>query len=66
MKSLSENKKLSLIECKKTLNKDGLFYTDEEVIQLRDFLYHMADIYMDDIEEKKLIELQNKGKPQIK
>jgi hypothetical protein len=69
MKSAAENKKLSLTECKKILNTDGLFYTDEEIIVLRDYLYHLADIVMDDIaeqENKKLIdtlETKNKGKP---
>ncbi|MHB8260883.1 MAG: hypothetical protein ACYDCN_06055 [Bacteroidia bacterium] len=69
MKLVSENHKLSLTECKRTLNTDGLFYTDEEIIEIRDFLYHMADIAMDDIEKednKKLIqtlETKNKGKP---
>lgn len=45
----SENKikteeKLSLEHCRKVLNRDGLNYTDEEVILVRDYLYAMAEI----------------------
>ena len=39
MSSATENRKLSLIECKKILNTDGLCYTDEEVLKIRDWLY---------------------------
>jgi hypothetical protein len=66
MGSIAENKKLSLTECKRILNTDGLFYTDEEIIVLRDFLYNWADIMKDDAEmkkNKKLIEkLETKNK----
>lgn len=41
MSSVPESKRLSLNECKKILNADGLLYTDEEIIKLRDFLYHL-------------------------
>lgn len=64
MSSVAEHKKLSLAECKKILNQDGFLYTDEEIIKIRDFLYHLSDIVMDDIEEtknKKLLEQNNKG-----
>ena len=69
MASFAENRKLSLTECKKILNTDGLFYTDEEIIELRDFLYHLADIVMDDIEaekdkkQKQNLEVHNKDQP---
>lgn len=62
MKSPAENRRLSLNECKKILNTDGLFYTDEEVIELRDWLYHMADIVfetMDREESKRQMEIIN-------
>ena len=68
MKSAAENKKLSLTECKRTLNTDGLFYTNEEIIELRDFLYELADIALENIEneeDKKRIqtlEIKNKEK----
>jgi len=35
---------LSIEECKKTLNKDGITYTDEQVKEIREFLYILADI----------------------
>ncbi len=38
------NNKLSLAECKKILSGDGDEYTDEQIIIIRDWLYHMADI----------------------
>ena len=63
MKSAAENRKLSLIECKKILNTDGVFYTDDEVIELRDWLYHMAEIVydtMDREESNRQMELINK------
>lgn len=67
----AENRKLSLVECKKILNTDGLCYTDEEVLKIRDYLYHLADITIDALDknavltEKELNYLQtrNKGNP---
>ena len=53
MKSAAENNKLSLNECKKILNTDGVFYTDDEIIELRDWLYHMADIVFDTMDREK-------------
>jgi hypothetical protein len=72
MKSAAENIKLSLIECKKTLNTGGLCYTDEEVLKIRDWLYHMADIAIDAIDKNTnpvvaitdtTSKIKNKGKP---
>ena len=63
MRSVAENTKLSLAECRKILNTDGVFYTDEEVIELRDWLYHMSDIVFDTMdreENKRLMESINK------
>ena len=51
MSSATENRKLSLIECKKILNTDGLCYTDEEVLKIRDWLYQMADIAIDALDK---------------
>jgi hypothetical protein len=64
MKSAAENRKLSLVECKKILNTDGVFYTDDEVIELRDWLYHMAEIVFDTMdreESNRQMELINKA-----
>ncbi len=58
-----EDRKLSLLECKKILNVDGIFYTDEEIIELRDWLYHLSEIVLDEIdreENEKQIEAINK------
>jgi hypothetical protein len=38
------NLMLSITECKRTLNKNGIFYTDEEVEILRQALYKIAEI----------------------
>lgn len=35
------------------LNTDGVFYTDDEVIELRDWLYHMADIVFDTMDREE-------------
>ena len=48
---LPPDKRLSLTTCKKILNIDGLNYTDEEVIKIRDWLYVMADIAIDAIDK---------------
>lgn len=53
MKSVPVNKRLSLTECKKTLNTDGAFYTDDELIEIRNWLYHIAEIAIDAVEEEE-------------
>lgn len=68
MSSAVENRKLSLLECKKILNTDGLCYTDEEVLKIRDWLYQMADIAIDALDKNandviKTNEEKNKGTP---
>lgn len=35
---------LTIEQCKKTLNKGSVIYTDEEVRQIREFLYFIAEI----------------------
>ncbi len=44
MNSGEGNSKLSLAECKKILSGDGDEYTEEQIIKIRDWLYHVADI----------------------
>jgi hypothetical protein len=68
MSGTAENRKLSLIECKKILNTDGLCYTDEEVLKIRDWLYQMADIAIDGLDKNakavtEINEEKNKGTP---
>lgn len=43
---------LSLTKCKQILNKKGIFYTDEEVVILRDVLYKIAEIEYCSYKEK--------------
>ena len=43
-KKIKTGEKLSLDQCKKILKRDGLNFTDEEVIIIRDFLYALATI----------------------
>ncbi|GAA4032645.1 hypothetical protein GCM10022386_16110 [Flavobacterium cheonhonense] len=38
------NLMLSITECKKILNRNGIFYTKEEVEMLREALYKIAEI----------------------
>ncbi len=44
MKPIKESDKVSLTECRKILNKDGLQYTDADILAIRDFLYLFAEI----------------------
>jgi len=55
MKTDTSHSKISLAECKKILSEDGIVYTDEEIIQMRDWLYHIAEIAIDanEMEEDK-------------
>lgn len=39
-----ETEKISLKKCKTILQKDGSVYTDEEVSQIREFLYKIANL----------------------
>lgn len=49
--------KISLEEFKKMLNKDGDNYSDEEIIEIRTFLYNIAEIdfelYQQHIKKKR-------------
>jgi hypothetical protein len=59
----SSTGKLSLAHCKKILNADSVLYTDDEIIELRDWLHHMAEIVFDtmDREEERKHSRVNKG-----
>lgn len=48
-----QNKRLSLSVCKRILNNDDVFYTDDEIVELRDWLYHMADIVFDTLDREE-------------
>jgi len=36
---------LSITKCKKILNTNGFFYTDEEILMIRNTLYKLAEVY---------------------
>lgn len=48
-----EDKKLSLADCRRILNRDGISYTDLEVLEIRDWLYNIVGIILDADEREK-------------
>lgn len=74
MKLVANNNKLSLTDCRKAASKGGIKYTDEQLIQMRDWLGNFANMALEFIEKNgidcldELIakteeEAKNKGKP---
>ena len=74
MKLVSEHNKLSLPECRKAVSNGNIKYTDEQLIQMRDWLTNLADICLEYLEKngvdcldeliaKTEAEAKNKGKP---
>ena len=49
---------LTIEQCKKLLSQNGIEYTDEETIQIRDWLYHIADIAIDAYTQSELKQIQ--------
>lgn len=47
---------LTLNECKKILGIEATGKTDEQILQIRDWLYHMADTALDACEKEVTIE----------
>ena len=45
---------LSITECKKTLNKNGVYYNDEEIELIRNVLYKLAETCHKTINNKTL------------
>ena len=45
---------ISLTKCKKKLNRNGIFYTDEEIILIRDVLYKFAQVYFNNKNIEKM------------
>ncbi len=56
---------LSIEECKKTLNKDGITYTDEQVKEIREFLYILADIDYRIFQQRIERERQNENETKV-
>jgi hypothetical protein len=57
MKTISESEKISLTECKRILNKDGKKYTDEEIILVRNWIYHVAEFTLAFVESRSKEEI---------
>jgi hypothetical protein len=47
-----ENEKLSIAECRKILNVNGIKYSDEEIKTIRDWIYFYAELTLDFLEGK--------------
>ncbi len=52
---------LTLNECKEILNEEENNYTDEQIILIRDWLYHMADIALDSLEQEENKQINNRN-----
>jgi hypothetical protein len=39
-----EVEKISLLKCRSILQSDGSVYTDQDIIEIRDFLYKLAEM----------------------
>ena len=65
------DKRLSLAICKKILKRNDIQHTDEEIILIRDWFYHLTDIAIDAIDKNantistdtEITQTKNKGKP---
>lgn len=53
-----EIEKLSLAKCKSILEKEGSIYTDEQVIEIRDFLYRIAELDYEVFVKTKIREME--------
>ena len=61
MRTIKESERISLTECKKILNKNGNHYTDNEIIEIRNWLYFMSEIALKILEAKEEKEKLNNG-----
>ncbi|WP_264511648.1 hypothetical protein [Flavobacterium sp. N1719] len=43
---------LSITKCKQILNRNGVYYTDEEIVAVRETLYKSAEIIFESWEKK--------------
>jgi hypothetical protein len=43
---------LTINQCRAILKADKTKFTDEQIIQIRDFLYHLADIAIDGLKSE--------------
>lgn len=62
-----EIEKISLNKCKSVLEKDGSKYSNEEILEIREFLYKMAELDYEVFLKQKVRELEfdeEKQKPE--
>lgn len=59
MKTIGERDKFSLSECKRILNKNGNHYTDQEIIEIRNWLYFISEISLLSFENNELFKNSN-------
>lgn len=67
----TNNKIVSLEQCQAIMNKDGLEYTDEELLKIRDFMYRIMEITASHFErlknnEAKVIHINSNQSPNEK
>lgn len=53
MKKIKASDRLSLTQCKNRLNKKGINYTDEQILAIRDWLYFIGEIILEETETDK-------------
>jgi hypothetical protein len=59
MKTIRESERISLSECKRILNKNGNNYTDNEIIEIRNWLYFISEISLSSLEENNQLKKHN-------
>jgi hypothetical protein len=52
MKPILESDKLSIAECRKILNVGGVKYSDEEIKQIREWIYYYAELTLELLDGK--------------
>lgn len=52
MKSIGASEKISLTDCKRILNANGNNYSDEEILKIRNWLYHYSELTLSFLERK--------------
>lgn len=62
MRAIKESERISITECKKILNKNGNHYTDNEIIEIRNWLYFISEISLASLEESELDKSTNNKK----
>jgi len=61
MRTIKESERISLTECKKILNKNGNHYTDNEIIEIRNWLYFISEIALNSLEDNEMQQKLNNG-----